>query len=399
MNLGDFTTNEHPSLGIELELALVDARHMGLRSAIDDVLTTLPVAAAERAKGEFLRCYVELDTHVCRDVAEAGRDLERTLGAVEAAADRIGVALWWGGTHPFSRWRDQEITPDPRYLELAEEYQEVVRRPVTFGLHVHVGVASGDAAIAAMNRLAEHLPILLALSANSPFWQGRATGMHSHRIDLLEGIPTGGLPPAPSRLGRIRRDRRIVHAVGVHQEPEGTLVGRPPEPAVRHGRGADLRHAGRPRLGAGTDGVDTMPGGRARLVAGRVRGACEARGLAIRQNRWLARRYGLGARLADMEEGTPIPVRDLAKRLVDRLMPTADSLGCAAELAGVVELVDRPSGAERQLGVLAETGDLVEVVRRGVAAARVPESVLAGGVFDAMPLIGPPTLGLAPLQP
>ncbi len=80
-------------------------------------------------------------------------------------------------------------------------------------------------------------------------------------------------------------------------------------------------------------------------------------------------------------------------------MPTADSLGCAAELAGVVELVDRPSGAERQLGVLAETGDLVEVVRRGVAAARVPESVLAGGVFDAMPLIGPPTLGLAPLQP
>ncbi len=85
------------------------------------------------------------------------------------------------------------------------------------------------------------------------------------------GHPDGRLAPCASRLGRIRRDRRIVHAVGVHQEPEGTLVGRPPEPAVRHGRGADLRHAGRPRLGAGTDGVDTMPGGRARLVAGRVR--------------------------------------------------------------------------------------------------------------------------------
>ena len=107
----------------------------------------------------------------------------------------------------------------------------------------------------------------------------------------------------------------------------------------------------------------------------------------------------MGARIANMETGTPEPARELAKRLVDRLMPTAESLGCAAELARVAEMADGPSGAERQLAALAETGNLAEVVRRGVAAARVSEPALSGGAFDRMPLLAAPALGLAPLQP
>ncbi len=399
MSLGDFTSNEQPSLGIELELALVDARNMGLRSAIDHVLAGLPVEAGDRVSGEFLRCYVELDTRVCRGVAEAGRDLAGTIEAVEAAAERAGIALWWGGTHPFSRWRDQEITPDPRYLALAEEYQEVVRRPVTFGLHIHVGVPSGDSAIAAMNRLAEHLPILLALSANSPFWQGRATGLHSHRTDLLEAIPTGGLPPALRGWGE------YLEIVASFQRSEFIKSAKElwwdVRPNSRYGT-VEVRICDTPAdlssalaLTALTQCLVAEPGSSRAACAA----ASEARGLAIRQNRWLARRYGLGARLADMETGTPTPARELARRLVDRLMPTAESLGCAGELARVAELADGPSGAERQLAALAETGDLRQVVRRGVAAARVSEPVLSGGAFDAMLLQAAPTLGLAPLQP
>jgi carboxylate-amine ligase len=372
---------------------------MGLRSAIDEVLAGLPIAVVDRAKGEFLRCYIELDTVVCREVAEAGRDLAGTIGAVEAAAERAGVALWWGGTHPFSRWRDQEITPDPRYLKLAEEYQEVVRRPVTFGLHIHVGVPSGNAAIAAMNRLAEHLPILLALSANSPFWQGRATGLQSHRVDLLEAIPTGGPPPALRGWGEYLE---IVESFTRSEFIKSTKeIWWDVRPNPRYGT-VEVRICDTPAdlptalaLTALTQCLVAEPGSsRAECAA-----PSEARGQAIRQNRWLARRHGLGARLADTESGTPTPARELARRLVDRLMPTAESLGCAAELARVAAMADGPSGAERQLAVLAETGDLAEVVRRGVAMARVPEPVLLGCSFDGMPLLASPTLGLAPLQP
>ena len=344
---------------------------MGLRSAIDDVLAGLPAGVDDRAKSEFLQCYIELDTGVCYDVAEAEDDLSRTIRAVESASGRAGVALFWGGTHPFSRWREQEITPDPRYLRLAEEYQEVVRRPVTFGLHVHVGVASGDAAIAAMNRMAEHLPILLALSANSPFWQGRATGMHSHRIDVLEAIPTGGLPPVLSGWSEYRAlVESFTRSEFIRSSKELWWDIRP-NPACGT---IEVRICDTPAdLGTAMALTALIQC----LVAepGSSRSGCarpsEARQLAIRQNRWLARRHGLGARLADPDTGETAPARDLALRLVDRLGATAEALGCGTYLARVAGLAGRPSGAERQLGAFAETGDLAGVVRRMLDASRL----------------------------
>jgi carboxylate-amine ligase len=398
MSLGEFTRNEHPSLGVEVELALVDRNTMELRSAIGDVLAGLPAAAADRAKSEFLQCYVEIDTRVCRDVHEAGRDLARTLRAVEAAAGRAGVALFWGGTHPFSRWREQVITPDPRYFRLAEEYQEVVCRPVTFGLHVHVGVPSGDAAVAAMNRLSEHLPLLLALSANSPFWQGRATGLHSHRTDLLETIPTGGLPPVLRTWGEylalvetFTRSEFIKSAQELWWDIRpnasiGTIEVRICDTP------ADLDSA--LALTSLIQCLVAEPGAsRAELTR-----PSEARQLAIRQNRWLARRHGLGARLADLDTGEVRPARDVALRVIDRLGPTAESLGSGAYLDRAAALARRPSGAERQLELFAETGNLSKVVRRMSDASRLPPKS-PPRPFNLPPLRFAHGLGFVPLRP
>ena len=118
----------------------------------------------------------------------------RRLTIVEAACDALGLRLWWGATHPFSSWQDQRITPDGRYLQLVNLLQEMARRLVTFGLHVHVGVDSGDKAVMICDRIMRHLPTLLALSVSSPFWEGRKTGLHSHRSKVMEGLPTAGLP-------------------------------------------------------------------------------------------------------------------------------------------------------------------------------------------------------------
>ena len=110
-------------------------------------------------------------------------------------AGRQGVRLFWSGTHPFSPWQAQEVTPLDRYRDLIELLQETARRIITFGLHVHVAVDSGDKAIMICDRILQHLPTLLALSANSPFWQGRNTGLHSQRSKIMETLPTAGLPP------------------------------------------------------------------------------------------------------------------------------------------------------------------------------------------------------------
>ncbi|MFN8711121.1 MAG: glutamate-cysteine ligase family protein, partial [Planctomyces sp.] len=127
-------------------------------------------------------------------VREAGEDLREKLADLESVVNPLGIQLFWAATHPFSSWRHQHITVNDRYLRLVELMEDVARRLVTFGLHVHVGVDTGDKAIMICDRMQQQLPLLLALSANSPFWEGRNTGLKSNRSKIMEGLPTAGLP-------------------------------------------------------------------------------------------------------------------------------------------------------------------------------------------------------------
>ena len=190
-----FASSSGPTLGVEIELNLVDAQTLALRSGVTPILENLPPELQGSVKPELFQCYLEINTAICRDVAEVERDLTAKIKVVEQVARNQGMLLYWGGAHPFSRWQDQEVTPDERYLGLVDLLQETARRLVTYGLHVHVGLDSGDKAIMMCDRILPHLPMLLALSVNSPFWQGRNTGLHSHRIKIMETLPTSGLPP------------------------------------------------------------------------------------------------------------------------------------------------------------------------------------------------------------
>jgi glutamate---cysteine ligase / carboxylate-amine ligase len=164
-----FRGSLRPTPSVGLELQLVDAQSLDLTSTADEILADVPVEIQGSVKPEFYPCCIEVNSDICRDVEEVGRDLAPKLAAAGEAAARHGVRLAWGGTHPFAHWQDQPITPNPRYLELAELLQETLCRQLTFGLHVHVGVAVGDVAVRVTTRIAKHLPALLAFSANSPF--------------------------------------------------------------------------------------------------------------------------------------------------------------------------------------------------------------------------------------
>ncbi len=130
-----FASSPGPTLGVEIELNLVDARSLALRSGVFDVLNSLPRDLEGSVKPELFQCYLEINTGVCRDVAEVERDLTAKIKAVEQAAGNQGMLLFWGGTHPFSRWQDQFVTPTERYLDLVELLQETARR------HCHVRIA------------------------------------------------------------------------------------------------------------------------------------------------------------------------------------------------------------------------------------------------------------------
>ena len=372
-----FASSLGPTLGVELELNLVDAQTLALRSGVVPILESLPPELHGSVKPELFQCYLEINTAICRDVAEVERDLTAKIKVVEQLARNQGMRLYWGGTHPFSRWQDQEVTPDERYLGLVDLLQETARRLVTFGLHVHVGLDSGDMAIMICDRILPHLPMLLALSVNSPFWQGRNTGLHSHRIKIMETLPTSGLPPLMRnwseytwllnhmiQTGFIKTVREIWWDVRPHHN-FGTIEVRICDmpPSLHHVLGLTaliqcLVHDLSEEIDRGTYQNNCHP-------------------FLIRQNKWRACRYGMEARLVDPQTFQSIPVRKVVHRLLDRLEDRALELGCSSQLEIVRELADRQTGSVLQLEAYRQTGDLAEVIRRMLRLSHLADNPVA----------------------
>ena len=372
----DFHRNERPTIGVELELGFVDAKTMALTSAYGLLNARLTAEGHQTEDGgnfkpELMQCVLEINTDVCQTVGEAERDLRGKIAIVEAACDALDLRLWWGATHPFSSWLDQRITPDDRYLQLVNLLQEMARRLVTFGLHVHVGVDSGDKAVMICDRIMRHLPTLLALSVSSPFWEGRKTGLHSHRSKVMEGLPTAGLPTV------MRNWSEYVWLVN-HMVDTGFIN------TVR-----EIWWDVRPHHSFGTVEVRVcdMPGNLQDTLALAAMIQCLVKSLSdeidngtyqhdshpmmVQQNKWRAARFGNQARLVDTITYQSAPVGETVERLVETLQRTATDLYCENYLADCVRLARAPSAAQRQLDLMAQGNEPREVVRRLVEEARL----------------------------
>jgi carboxylate-amine ligase len=305
-------------------------------------------------------------------VDDIRRDLKAKLLRVAGAAAKRGLLLAWGGTHPFSHWKDQEVTSEPRYRALADSYQDTLRQQLTFGLHVHVGVESGEAAIRASDQMRDHLPVLLALSANSPFWCGRATGLQSHRIEVAGSLPAGGIPP---RLGDWDSYGKLVDeltACELIESPKDLWWDVRPSPS--HGT-VEVRICDMPL------GLEAVLGLTALIeclvhflarekdreigsdVGSDATGADQARLLILQQNRWLAARYGLDAMLIDRFTRRKAPARVLARELTDCLIHIGRELGCAEYLQNLKTRTRRANDAVTQIATYARTNNLEDVVR------------------------------------
>ena len=366
-----FHRNDWPTLGVEVELPLVDAESMALSSAIADVLAHLPGDLHASAKKELVQSCVEITSDACRSVAEVGEDLSRKIRAVERAADRCGTRLLWAAAHPFSHWRDQDITPDERYAGLVETHQIAVVRHVVFGLHVHVGVDSGDKAVVICDRLQRHLPLLLALSANSPYWCGRPTGLHSHRTQVLEGSPFSGPPPRMRSWGDYLATLDRLFTAGFIHSVKDLWWDLRPNPVYGT---VEVRICDMPPDLPSVLGLTALLQCLVHSLSEQIDrgdGMSEDDPLLVRQNRWRACRYGLGAVLVDPVTLEAMPARQAAEHLAVRLRPASEWLGCAEALDQVPALAAGPTGSERQIALHEETGDLARMVRQFVRQSRL----------------------------
>lgn len=358
-----FTFNDKPTVGVEIELQLVDSETLELANRIEEVLEALPDNLRSVIKPELMQSYLEINTGVCSTVAEAGDDLRQKLQTVEEAIRPLGLELFWAASHPFSSWRTQEITVDDRYFRLVDLMQDVARRLLTFGLHVHVGVETGDKAIDVCDRMMKYLPLLLSLSSNSPFWEGRNTGLHSNRSKIMEGLPTAGLPH------RMRNWSEYVWLIN-HLKSTGFIN------SIR-----EIWWDIRPHHNFGTVEIRIcdMPASLSHVLSITALVQClvvaisreidqgtfqsDYHPMMVQQNKWRATRFGAEAELVSTRDYRQRSVEAFTVDLMNQVLDVAEELNCVEELMKLPEVV-RHAGARQQLQIFEETRSRTQVVRQ-----------------------------------
>jgi glutamate---cysteine ligase / carboxylate-amine ligase len=373
-----FTGPSH-TLGIEEELMIVDEETLDLSNSIERLLSDLRDVPTEgEVKPELMESVCEIATTPVRNTVEAGVQLRAMRRTVNQVANQHGLAIGSAGTHPFALWEDQRIVARPRYRDLISGLQFVARQEIIFGIHVHVGVDHPDKAIHVTNGMRVHLPLLLALSGNSPFWRGDNTGLDSTRTPIFRAFPRVGIPPRYddfedwARRIRFMMDSKVI------------------------GDYTYLWYDVRPHPNFGTVEVRVMDSqtrvehtlALAALVQAMVKELSEhydeQKKLSrypyemLDENKWMAARHGLGAQLVDLPDRDRVPVPELARRLMARLRPHAEALGSEADFDRIEEILDRGNGASRQEVVYEANHDLREVVRE-ILDATVPEPAEATG--------------------
>src|SRR5262245_16639428 len=354
------------TIGIEEELMILDSESLALANAIEAVLGEY--GEDNNVKPELLESVLEIATAPHPNAAAAGRELRKLRHDVAEAAARRGLLIGSAGTHPFAMWEDQRVSSRPRYRELIAALRFVARQEVIFGLHVHVGVDDPDKAIHVANGMRVHVPVLLALSANSPFWRGDATGLASTRMPIFRQFPRVGIPPYYD--GWADFERRIEFMVEAGVLSDYTWLWYDVRPHPNFGT-VEIR-----AMDAQTHVEHTLA--LAALIQAMVKELSEhfdaGKRLAVfphemlDENRWLAARHGLSGDLVDLPERRTVPAKALARRLYDRLKEHAQDLGGADALEGIVDLIEQGEGAYRQRKVYEANHDFSELMRDIVEA-------------------------------
>lgn len=352
------------TVGLEEEVMLLDEHSWALAHRIDSVLPRLPHGGTDSFTAETHGSALEIQTGVHARIGEAIGELRELREELDATLRPLSMRAASAGTHPFAVWQEIVVSAGERYQFVYGSMRELARREPTFGLHVHVGVPDAEAAIFAANRLRTHIPLLLALSVNSPFWQGRDTGLSSARTPLFQAFPRVGIPRAFADYAEYVESVDVL--IRCDAVPEPTFLWWDVRPQPRFGTVEVRIMDAQTKLG---DSAAI-----AALVQSIVRAEVEGdehmeRPMpqeVLSENRFLAARDGMEAELIEPELGRRVPARELLADLVAVCRPHAQELGCEAELDAALALGDR-TGAERQIEQARALGSLPRLV--GILAA------------------------------
>jgi carboxylate-amine ligase len=345
------------SLGVEEELMIVDAHSLEQRPEVEILLReTDGWARPGRLKMELFASVVESNTDICESASEALAAVESLRAGAAEAAGRNGLSIAAAGTHPTTVPEEQEIAPEPRYLEFVEYAGVSARRQGVNGLHVHVGMPNADACMVALDGVLPWLPLLLALSANSPYLAGSETGLASNRAEVLAMLPRNGAPPAFESYDEW--EAHVERLARLRLPSDYTALWWDVRPHPRYGT-LEIRMPDQPTATALTGAFIAVIQALCATVLREPRRANEpgSRGI-YQQNRWAALRFGPRAVLIHPEEERKAAASVLAEELLERVEPAARELG-ASELLTSFDITRCEGDRQLEIG---QAGDLRAVV-------------------------------------
>jgi glutamate---cysteine ligase / carboxylate-amine ligase len=359
------------TIGVEEEFQIIDPETLELRSHVVQLLSAAALRGlGDQIKGEMHQSIVETGTKICENVGELRQEIHRTRGELVSAAESTGLRVAAAGTHPFSSWIDQVISPGERYQNIVEEMGQLARSLLIFGMHIHVAMPDKQTTIDMMNMVRYFLPHLLALSTSSPFWMGRNTGLKSFRTTVFRRFPRTGIPETFGswsayenfvnllvKLNCIDNGKKIWWDVRPHPL-FGTLEFRMCDVATRVEEAV--------AIAALTQAIVVKIH---RLYTGNMGWRLYRRAL-IEENKWRAARYGIEGKLIDFGKEQEVPMRLLIPELLEFVDDVVDDLGSRGAVEYVNTIMNEGTSAERQLRVYEQSGDLKEVVRHLVAETR-----------------------------
>lgn len=358
------------TLGVEEEFQIVDPETCELRSHVSELLASSAPVLGDQIKRELHQSIVEVGTRICADVPELREEIVRTRRELTAAAERVGLAVAAAGTHPFSHWKDQVLSPGGRYDSIVEELQQLARSLLIFGLHVHVGVPDRSTMIDLMNEVRYFLPHLLALSTSSPFWMGRDTGLKSYRTTVFRRFPRTGVPDHFGSWSEYENYVKLLVDLKCIDDAKKIWWDVRPHPTfgTLEFRVCDVPT--RPETAVMLAALVQAIVVKLYRLRARNLGFRLYRRALIEENKWRAARWGMDGKLVDFGKRAEVPMRELAVELLEFVDDVVDELGSRDAVEYVHTVLREGTSADRQLAIYRTTGDLRAVVRHVVEETR-----------------------------
>ena len=350
------------TLGIEEEYQVIDPATRELTSHDQQIVTNAAKSLNDQVKAEMHQAVVEVGTNICQDIQDAKQQVTHLRRSISNTAGELGYKIGAAGTHPFSKWETQMLTPNPRYDEIINELQDTARSNLIFGLHVHVGMEDKNMALHLVNSMRYFLPHLYALSTNSPFWEGRNTGFKSFRSKVFDKFPRTGIPGVFDNYAQYENYVNLLVKTRCIDNPKKIwwdIRIHPVFPTL------EVRICDVPLTVDETISIaaliQALVAKLYKLRQQNLNFMVYHRAL-INENKWRAGRYGIDGKMIDFGQEKEVETKLLMAEFIDFVDDVLDDLGSREEVENIFKMLENGTGADRQLKVFEETKDLTKVV-------------------------------------